>query len=87
MLRQVRGTAHPAVPVNAVIAIAVRAFFIAVKIAMVVAIKTRIASAALVEHHVVETVQATLWRMVRLTDQLRMISGVGQLAGERGRIF
>ena len=79
VLWQVRRARHPAVPVNAVIAIAVRAFFITVKIAMIIAVKARVASTALVEHHVVKAIQSALWRMVRLADQLRVIAGVSQL--------
>ena len=43
---------------------------------MVIAVKIRVASTTLVEHHVVKTIQSALWRMVRLADQLRVIASV-----------
>ena len=73
--------AHPRIPIDAVVAITVCAFFVLFEPGMIVADKVVLATAAFVEHHVVESIQATLWGVMHFADSLGVITCFGQFAG------
>ena len=87
MLGQMRGPRHPAIPVDAVVPVTVGALFVFVKVLVVIADKPRISPPALVEYHVVKTVEPPLRRVVRLADQLGVVARLGQLSWQRRRVF